>query len=93
MVVKWSGQLLAAKPQPEQAARGLYQQGYAQYQLKKADEAIAALGKVGGLGADGGWKTRSNYLLGECYNLKQDYDKAEAAFVAALPGLTSTDSA
>ena len=92
-VVKWSGQLLGAKPQPEQAARGLYQQGYAQYQLKKPDEAIASLAKVAGLGADAGWKTRADYLLGECHNLKQDYPKAEAAFVAALPGLQGPDAA
>ena len=91
-VQSWSGQLLAAKPTPEQAARGNYQLGYALYQLKDPDAAIAALGKIAGLEADKSWKTRADYLLGECYNLKEEYDKAEASFVAALPGLEGKDA-
>ena len=43
--------LLAAKPSPEQAARGYYQQGYALYQLKKPEAAIAVLAKIGELKA------------------------------------------
>ena len=42
-VISWGGKLQAAKPTPEQAARGHYQQGYAHYQLKKPVEAIASL--------------------------------------------------
>lgn len=91
-VQKWSAQLLAAKPSPEQAARGYYQQGYALYQLKNPDAAIAVLGKIGALKANKLWSTRADYLLGECYNLLNQYDKAEAAFVAAFPGLTGNDA-
>jgi TolA-binding protein len=91
-VASWSGKLLAAKPTPEQSARGHYQQGYALYQLKKTDEAIAVLGKIGAIEADKLWKTRADYLLGECHNLKKAYDKAEAAFLAAQPGLTGKEA-
>ena len=91
-VLSWSDKLLAAKPSAEQSARGHYQRGYALYQLKKPDEAIAVLGKIAGLKADPLWATRADYLLGECYNLRNDYGKAEAAFVAALPGLQGKDA-
>lgn len=91
-VLSWGEKLMAAKPSAEQGARGLYQLGYAHYQLKAADKAIAELGKIAGLKADALWKTRADYLLGECYNLQNDYPKAEAAFVAALPGLQGKDA-
>jgi TolA-binding protein len=91
-VLAWSGKLLAAKPTAEQAARGLYQRGYAHYQLKKPDEAIASLGKIAALEANKLWSTRADYLLGECYNLRKEYDKAEASFLAAQPGLTGDDA-
>ena len=88
----WSEKLLAAKPSAEQAARACYQQGYAQYQLQKVEAAIAVLGKIAGLEAAPLWRTRADYLLGECYNKQKQYEKAEAAFVAALPGLEGADS-
>ncbi len=91
-VVAWSEKLLAAKPSTEQAARGSYQQGYAQYQLQKTDAAIAVLGKIAGLKANPLWQTRADYLLGECYNKQKQYETAEAAFVAALPGLQGADA-
>lgn len=91
-VLKWSGQLLAAKPSADQAARALYQQGYAHYQLKNTDAAIESLGKIDALGADKLWSTLAGYLLGECYNSRSEYAKAEAAFVAALPGLNEKDA-
>lgn len=91
-VLTWSGKLLAAKPGAEQAARACYQQGYAQYQLQQVEAAIAVLGKIAALKADALWQTRADYLLGECYNQRQQFDKAEAAFVAALPGLTGKDA-
>jgi len=91
-VLTWGDQLQAANPSAEQAARGHYQQGYAHYQLKKPVEAIAALTKIDGLKANKTWKTRADYLKGECYNLQKDYAKAEAAFVGALPGLVGKDA-
>lgn len=91
-VLTWSAKLLAANPGPEQAARGCYQQGYAQYQLQQAEAAIAVLGKIASLKADALWQTRADYLLGECYNRQQQYDQAEAAFAAALPGLVGKDA-
>jgi len=92
-VLAWSGKLLGAKPDAAQAARGLYQQGYAHYQKMNPDQAIAALSKVAAFNADELWTTRAAYLLGECHNLRKEYDKAEAAFVAALPGLEGKDAA
>jgi len=91
-VLTWSEQLLAATPSAEQAARASYQQGYAQYQLQKVEAAIAVLGKIASLEAAPLWQTRADYLLGECYNKKKQYEKAEAAFVAALPGLEGADA-
>ena len=91
-VLAWTGKLLAAKPSTAQSARTLYQQGYAHYQLKKPEEAIASLGKIAALEADKVWTTRAAYLLGECYNRQKDFEKAEAAFVTAQPGLTGADA-
>ncbi len=91
-VLAWSEKLLAAKPDKGQAARGLYQQGYAHYQSKAPDKAIASLSKIAGLGADKLWATRADYLLGECHNQQKKYPEAEAAFAAALPGLTGADA-
>ncbi len=92
-VLDWSAKLLAGSPTPEQAARALYQQGYAHYQLGKPEAAIAALGKIKGLEADKHWQTRADYLLGECHNQRKEYPQAETAFAAALPGLTGADAA
>ena len=91
-VLNWSAKLLAAKPDADQSARGLYQQGYAHYQLNKPDAAIESLGKIEALGADKLWGTLASYLLGECHNSRGEYAKAEAAFVTALPGLTEKDA-
>lgn len=91
-VLDWSEKLLAAKPGAEQAARACYQQGYAQYQLQKTDAAIAVLGRIAGLKASPLWQTRADYLLGECYNKQKQYENAEGAFVAALPGLVGADA-
>ncbi len=91
-VLAWSEKLLGAKPDAAQSARGLYQQGYAHYQKKNPDAAIAALSKIAALNADKLWTTRAAYLLGECHNLRKEFDQAEAAFVAALPGLEGKDA-
>ena len=88
----WADQLVAIKPGQEALARGLYQQGYAKYQLKKTKEAITSLTAITGLEADKLWSTRANYLLGECHNLLKDYTKAELSFLAALPGLGKPES-
>ncbi len=92
-VLAWSGKLLEAKATAEQQARALYQQGYAHYQRKDAEAALASLKQIDGLEANPLWKTRAAYLLGECHNLQKDYEQAEAAFVAALPGLEGADAA
>ncbi len=92
-VLDWSKKLLGAKPNGEQSARAHYQQGYAHYQSKNSEAAIAALAKIGELKANKLWKTRADYLLGECHNALKKYDEAETAFVAALPGLTGKDAA
>ena len=91
-VGQWSGQLLAGKLDDEQRARGLYQQGYAYYQLKKTAESVEALSKITPLKANKLWSTRANYLLGACFNLLKKHDKAELAFVAALPGLKGPEA-
>lgn len=92
-VLAWVPKLLAATPDPNQAARGLYQQGFAQFQLEKYDEAIAPLAKIAGLEADAAWKTRAAYLLGESHNMRKDFDKAEEAYAAALPGMEGAEAA
>lgn len=92
-VLAWSAKLLAAKPSTDQSARGLYQQGYAHYQLKNPDAAIESLGRIAALEGNKLWITLADYLLGECYSSRREYDKAEAAFVAALPGLSEQDAA
>ena len=92
-VRKWSARLLGGKLAPNQAARGLYQQGFADYQLKKYADAAASLEKVAPLGADAIWKTRASYLLGECYTIEKIHSKAEGAFVIALQGLQGVDKA
>ena len=87
----WATQLAKAQLSSNQAARGLYQQGFANYQLKHHAKAAGILEKVTPLDADAIWKTRSSYLLGECYTIAKDHEKAEPAFVAALPGLEGSD--
>lgn len=91
-VLPWTAKLLAGKTDPNQTARGLYQQGYAHYQLKNPEAAITSLGKIEALETEALWKTRSAYLLGECHNALKQFDKAEAAFVSALPGLNGEDA-
>ncbi|HBM78511.1 MAG TPA: hypothetical protein DD438_10400, partial [Verrucomicrobiales bacterium] len=87
----WANQLAKAQLSPNQAARGLYQQGFANYQLKKHEAAAGILEKVRPLEADVIWKTRSSYLLGECYTVVKNHENAEPAFVAALSGLQGSD--
>jgi len=87
----WATQLAKAKLSSNQAARGLYQQGFANYQLKKYHDAAGILEKVSPLEADVIWKTRASYLLGECYTVVKDHEKAGPAFEAALPGLKGSD--
>ena len=91
-VVTWTTKLLAAKPSPAQNARGLYQLGYAQYQLKDYPKALAALAGIKAVNADKVWGTRAMYLVGECYNQTKKYPEAEAAFTEALPGLKGADA-
>ena len=104
-VTEWTTQLMASNPQPDQAARGLYQRGFSFYQIANSDktpqptlekitgEAIAALAKVSSLQANPAWKTRAAYLLGECHTSLQDFEKAEPAFASALPGMNGKDAA
>ena len=91
LVDTWTAKLVQAKLTPDQMARGLYQQGFAHYQLKKYEQAAGILEKVTPLTANAIWKTRSSYLLGECYTIVKNHEKAEPAFVAALPGLEGPD--
>lgn len=91
-VEKWAVGLIASKPGPEGLARVLYQQGYAKYQLKKPQEAVQSLVGIAALEANKLWSTRANYILGECYNLLNEYDKAEQSFLAALPSLGPPES-
>ena len=93
LVVEWTGKLSASKPSPTQAARALYQRGFAFYQTKKIKEAVEALAKVSGLETSPQWKTLSAYLLGECHTILKEYEKAEPAFAAALPGMSGNDGA
>lgn len=92
-VLAWAPKLLAAKPDPNQAARGVYQQGFAQFQLKKYAEAGAALAKIPELKADPAWQVRAAYLLGESHNMLKEFDKAEQAYAAALPGMQGAEAA
>ena len=87
----WATQLAKAQLTADQAARGLYQQGFANYQLKNYEDAAGQLEEVGSLEAAVIWKIRSSYLLGECYTIVKKHAKAEPAFVAALSGLTGSD--
>ena len=68
-VESWADQLVSSKPNPEGLARGLYQQGYAKYQLKKTKEAFLSLSAIAQLEANKLWSTRAIYLLGECHNI------------------------
>jgi TolA-binding protein len=92
-VVEWTAKLLAANPVPDQAARGLYQRGFAYYRTERLKDAADALAKVAALEAAPAWKTRAAYLLGECHNSLKQFDQAEPAFAAALPGLSGSDAA
>jgi TolA-binding protein len=104
-VTEWSAKLLATNPQPDQAARGLYQRGFSFYQIantgtlpspdkeKKTGEAITALAKVAPLNANPAWTTRADYLLGECHTSLKQFDKAEPAFASALPGMKGPEAA
>ena len=91
-VITWTGRLLDAQPGKAQAARGYYQQGYAHYQLKDPEKAIAALSKIEALEAEPVWITRGLYLTGECYNQLKESQKAMEAFQKALPGLRGQDA-
>ena len=93
LVVEWTAKLSASKPSPTQAARALYQRGFAFYQTKKYKESVDALAKVSGLETSLQWKTLSAYLLGECHTILKEYEKAEPAFAAALPGMSGNDGA
>ena len=92
-VISWTAKLVAAKPTPDQAARGLYQQGYALQSSKKPEEAVAALAKIAGLETTPDWKTRAAYLLGECHNGLEQFEKAEPAFATALAGMSGAKAA
>ena len=91
-VLEWTKKLTASKPAPDQAARALYQQGYAFYQTEKTSEATVSLAKVAQLQAIPEWKTRAAFLLGECHTLLKEFDKAEPAYAAALPGMKGNDA-
>ncbi len=93
MVVQWTAKLMLAPPTANQAARGLYQQGFALYQTDKIAEAIKTLVRVAQLPENDEWKTRASYLLGECHSLLDELDKAEPAFAAALPGMKLNEGA
>jgi tetratricopeptide (TPR) repeat protein len=92
-VLAWAPKLLAAAPDPNQAARGLYQQGFAQFQLKKYAEVAAPLAKIAELKADAAWQARAAYLLGESHSMLKEFGKAESAYAAALPGMQGADAA
>lgn len=92
-VLVWVPKLLAASPDPNQTARGLYQQGFAQFQLKKYSESIEPLSKIAELKADAEWKARASYLLGEAHNMLKSFDKAELAYESALPGMQGAEAA
>ena len=92
-VLQWTAKLSASKPSPTQAARALYQRGFAFYQTKKTKEAVESLAKVSALETSPQWKTLSAYLLGECHTILKEYEKAEPAFAAALPGMSGNDGA
>jgi len=92
-VIEWTAKLAATRPDPDQAARGLYQRGFALYQTEKTKEAAETLAKVAALKATPEWKTLAAYLQGECHTSLKEYDKAEPAFAAALPGMTGFDAA
>ena len=93
VVIEWTSKLAASGPDDNQAARGLYQRGFALYQTDKIEEAAVALAKVGALETIPEWKTRSAYLQGECHVLLDQLDKAEPALAAALPGMTGPEKA
>lgn len=92
-VIEWTGKLASAKPSPDQAARGLYQRGLSFYQLKKHKEAAESLAQVADLETIDQWKVMSAYLQGQSHLNLNEYEKAEPAFVAALPGMSGPDSA
>jgi TolA-binding protein len=91
-VLAWSPKLVAAATDPNQTARGLYQQGFAQFQLKKYTEAIEPLSKIAELKADAEWKARASYLLGETHNVLKSFDKAELAYASALTGIKGAEA-
>jgi tetratricopeptide (TPR) repeat protein len=87
-------QAARCRPRPGQTARGLYQQGFAHFQLKQYGEAaVAPLAKIASLEADAAWKTRAAYLLGESHNMLKQFDKAELAYASALPGMQGAEAA
>ena len=92
-VIEWTGKLASAKPSPDQAARGLYQRGLSFYQLKKHKEAAESLAQVADLKASDQWKVMAAYLQGQSHLNLNEYEKAEPAFVAALPGMSGSDAA
>ena len=92
-VIEWTDKLASSRPKPDQAARGLYQRGFAFYQTEKAKEAAGTLAQVAKLEASPAWKTLAAYLKGECHVSLKEYEAAEPAFAEALPGLTGVDAA
>ena len=92
-MIEWTGKLASAKPSPDQAACGLYQRGLAYYQLKKYKEAAESLAQVADLQTSDQWKVLAAYLQGQSHLNLKEYDKAEPAFVAAIPGMTGPDAA
>ncbi|MEI6535641.1 MAG: tetratricopeptide repeat protein, partial [Verrucomicrobiaceae bacterium] len=91
--IGWTEKLLATEATPDQAARGLYQRGFAFYRTDKLAEATVVLEKLSALDAAPTWKTRAAYLQGECHSSLGQHDKAELAFAAALPGMTGAEAA
>ena len=92
-VIEWTAKLATSKPAPDQAARGLYQRGFALFQTEKPKEAAESLAKVATLQTAPEWKTLAAYLQGQCHVNLKEYEKAEPALVAALPGLIESDAA
>jgi tetratricopeptide (TPR) repeat protein len=92
-VIEWTSKLASAKPSPDQAARGLYQRGLSYYQLKEHKEAAESLAQVADLETSDQWKVMAAYLQGQSHLNLNEYEKAEPAFVAALPGMSGPDAA
>ncbi|PQO26287.1 tetratricopeptide repeat protein [Blastopirellula marina] len=83
--IRWMNDLLAKSPDSPVAAEAEYEIGWANYNLKKIDDALKHFVTAADL-SPGRTGARARFMLGELYFEKKDYEAAEGQFKRVVLG-------